>query len=85
MNDHNEYSLRLQKIPKYTIHHDMTLLQVIISRYNIHKKSILIWCYGTKENFHLWNDFEHSKLACQESKICGIFKSVSMREPGRRW
>ena len=27
----------LQKIRKYTIDHDMTLLQVIISRYNIQK------------------------------------------------
>ena len=26
-----------KKIPKYTIDHDMTLLQVIISRYNIKK------------------------------------------------
>ena len=42
-----------KKIPKYTIDHDMTLLQVIISRYNIQKKSILIWCYGTEDNFHL--------------------------------
>ena len=42
-----------KKIPKYTIDHDMTLLQVIISRYNIQKKSIVIWCYGTEDNFHL--------------------------------
>ena len=42
-----------KKIPKYTIDHDMTLLQVIISRYNFPKKSILIWCYGTEDNFHL--------------------------------
>ena len=41
-----------KKIPKYTIDHDMTLLQVIISRYNIQKKSILIWCYRTEDNFH---------------------------------
>ena len=62
-----------KKIPKYTIDHDMTLLQVIISRHNIQKKSILIWCYGTEDNFHLSKDFERPKLACQESKIGGIF------------
>ena len=28
-----------KKTPKYTIDHDMTLLQVIISRYNIQKKN----------------------------------------------
>ena len=42
-----------KKIPKYTIDHNMTLLQVIISRYNIQKTSVLIWCHGTEENFHL--------------------------------
>ena len=40
------------KIPKNTFDHKMTW-QVIISRYNSEQKSVLFWCYGTEENFHL--------------------------------
>ena len=40
------------KIPKNTVDYEMTL-QVIISRCNSEQKSILFWCYGTEEKFHL--------------------------------